>query len=90
MSPSSPENCPHCGADVPANAQACPECGSTDETGWSEEAYVGQLGIPDEDFDYEDYVQREFGKKQPVSKKPLWAVTALVVLLVIAFLFLLR
>jgi hypothetical protein len=39
--------CPHCGADVPADAPACSECGSDAETGWSEGAAYG--------FFYDDY-----------------------------------
>lgn len=27
--------CPHCGVDVPYDAEACPECGSDEQTGWS-------------------------------------------------------
>ncbi len=52
--------CPHCGAEVPDTAKACPECGSDGETGWSAEAQTGGLDLPDEEFDYDDYVKREF------------------------------
>ena len=38
-----PENCPNCGADVPARAKACPACGADEQTGWSEQAYAGGL-----------------------------------------------
>jgi hypothetical protein len=69
-----PESCPNCGADVPANAQACPECGSCEETGWSETAYADGLGLPDESFNYEKFVEREFSKnpRQPRRKGALW------------------
>ena len=39
--------CPHCGADVPADALACPECGSDQETGWSEAAAYDDLLLYD-------------------------------------------
>ena len=68
-----PEICPNCGAQVPRNAQACPECGSDEQTGWSEDAHIGSLDIPDEDFNYEDYVKREFGGESPVPHGIHWA-----------------
>jgi hypothetical protein len=57
-----PEICPHCGAEVPPNAKACPECGSDEETGWGDEAQTQALDLPEENFNYDDYVEREFGK----------------------------
>src|ERR1051325_11017824 len=67
-----PEICPHCGAIVPPDATACPECGSDDETGWSEEARGSnelELGIPDEEFDYEKTIPRELGGKKQSKPK---------------------
>ncbi|MDB6021836.1 MAG: hypothetical protein JWQ04_1693, partial [Pedosphaera sp.] len=52
------ETCPNCGADLPPKAKACPECGSDDETGWSEAAAADGLGLPDEKFNYDDFVAR--------------------------------
>jgi hypothetical protein len=66
----SPEICPNCGADVPPKAKACPECGSDEKTGWSEEA-VG-LNLPQEDFDYKDFVKREFEEGSPVPRGISW------------------
>jgi hypothetical protein len=59
-----PETCPNCGADVPARAKACPECGACEETGWSDEPDTPELGIPEESFDYNEFVKREFGAKK--------------------------
>ena len=56
-----PEVCPNCGAEVPCNAKACPECGSDEKTGWSETAYASGLGLPDEEFDHDEFVKEEFG-----------------------------
>ncbi len=64
--------CPNCGAEVPANAKACPECGSDEQTGWSEQAQSSGLDLPDEQFDYDDYVKREFGAKTPVPRGVHW------------------
>ena len=67
-----PEVCPNCGADVPPDARACPECGADEKTGWSEEAREGDLGLPDEEFDYEEFVKREFGGKKPIPRGIHW------------------
>lgn len=78
-----PETCPVCGADVPRKARACPECGACEESGWSDQAYVSQLGLPDEDFDYQDFVDREFGGRKTRRRRGLsriWWVAVLVVL----------
>ncbi len=85
-----PEICPNCGAHVPPNARACPHCGSDDQTGWSEEAYTSDLGLPDEGFDYDDFVRREFGGAQPKPRgiRWFWWVIAVVLLAAFAFFFL--
>jgi uncharacterized membrane protein YvbJ len=67
-----PDFCPNCGAEVPSNAKACPECGSDEQTGWSENAKTGGLDLPEETFDYEDYVKREFGGRSPVPRGIRW------------------
>ncbi len=76
-----PETCPNCGADVPRSARACPECGSDEETGWSEGAAYGDLGTRD-DFDYDRFVEREFGKKTGIPEgihRFWWAITILLI-----------
>lgn len=60
-----PAICPQCGAEVPPKAKACPQCGSDEETGWSDEAQASGLGLPDEDFDYDDFLKREFAEEKP-------------------------
>jgi hypothetical protein len=82
-----PETCPNCGADVPPNAKSCPECGSDENTGWSDEAHFGNLGLPDEDFDYEDFTKREFGSKSPVPRGLHWWWWVVAIVLLAAFLF---
>jgi hypothetical protein len=50
--------------------RACPECGADETTGWADaarSATPADLGLPDEDFDYEEFARREFG---PASPKP--------------------
>jgi hypothetical protein len=68
---------------VPPRAKACPECGSDEETGWSERATADRLGIPAADFDYQEFVNEEFG--EPKRTRPrgiswLWWVMALIAL----------
>lgn len=76
-----PETCPNCGADVPPTAKACPECGADETTGWSEEAYASALNLPGEHFEYDEFVEREFGQKKvrPHGVKWFWWVVAIVI-----------
>ena len=68
-----PETCPICGADVPRDAKACPECGADEQTGWSEEATVQSLDLPDENFDYDDFIKRELpDHKSPKPRGISW------------------
>ncbi|MBN1669569.1 MAG: zinc-ribbon domain-containing protein [Kiritimatiellae bacterium] len=79
--------CPHCGARVPGGARACPQCGADENTGWSEDPDQPAAGIPagygqDEDFDYDEFIAREFdGKRGKGRGLPLVYVVVAVVLL---------
>lgn len=48
-----------------AGASFCRECGASDESGWNEEAEEGFAA--DEEFDYGDYLEREFSIRRPLS-----------------------
>ncbi len=79
----SPETCPNCGADLPKNARACPECGSDEKTGWSEVAAVSSLDLPDEEFDYQEFVKNEFGEQRKIKPRGLhwfWWVVGVILL----------
>jgi hypothetical protein len=78
-----PEICPHCGAEVSPGARVCPECGSDEQTGWSDEAATSGLDLPDESFDYDDFVQRELGgaPAKPRGIRWFWWLAAILVLL---------
>ncbi len=93
-----PDVCPNCGTLVPERARACPECGADEETGWSDRAQAQRLGLPDDEFDHDEFVREEFGRagdRTPVRKGPpqikphglgwIWWVAG--VLLVLAFLY---
>ena len=84
-----PKICPVCGEDVPRNALACPECGADHNSGWREGAETyDAVDIPDEDFNYDEFVRQEFGSGRKSAIKPIWWITALILLAVfIAFYF---
>ncbi len=84
-----PDHCPHCGAALPHGARVCPECGSDETTGWSPEASAGNLGLPDEEFDYDRFVNEEFGASRfkPHGLRWFWWAVALFLILLLVFLF---
>jgi hypothetical protein len=75
--------CPNCGADLPKKANACPECGSDEQTGWSDEGHIGGLDLPDDDFDYDKFVSREFEKKDPKPQGIHWGWWVVAIVLVL-------
>ena len=79
-----PDICPTCGAEVPERARACPECGADEKTGWSQKARYDDLGIPDETFDYNEFVKNEFDGKS-VRRKGAWLWAAAAILLLLGF-----
>ncbi len=84
--PAPPEICPHCGADVPRNARACPGCGSDEQTGWSDRATADRLDLPDDEFNYDEFVKAEFGGSSSPQVRPhgiswLWWLVAVLLLL---------
>ena len=82
----SPDICPVCGEVVPPKAKACPECGSDEQTGWSDAGRAESLGIPSDDFDYDDYVKREFDGEKPKRKfGAVWIITAILLLLLLVW-----
>lgn len=84
-----PEVCPNCGAEVPRNAKACPECGSDENTGWSEEARTSGLDLPNDKFDYGEFVKQEFGgERKPRGISWLWWIVAVILILLFVFFFL--
>ena len=70
--------CPHCGFDVSVNASFCRECGADDRSGWSDD---GQgYDDADDDFDYDDFVRREFPEDAKPQSKNVWLIVLVVVL----------
>ena len=79
-----PGQCPACGEWIPRNAAECDCCGASAASNWQAESDVYDgLNLPDEDFDYDEFVEKEFGKGgKPESRRRFWWWVA--VLLVIA------
>jgi uncharacterized membrane protein YvbJ len=77
--------CPHCGAEIAADANFCRYCGSSESDGWRDESESDV-----DDFDYEEYVADNFGTSpHRTSIAPLWRLVAfvLLVLFLLGFLF---
>ena len=76
---------------MPRNALACPECGADHNSGWREDASARDaLGESDDDFDYEAFVQEEFGTAaKPRGIKAIWWITAIVLFAALALMWLL-
>ncbi len=61
--------CPFCDRDVRVGSP-CPGCANTTrkkkpapaKKSWEQDSAADGLDLPDEDFDYEDFIAREFGK----------------------------
>jgi hypothetical protein len=75
-----------CNLKVPSDALACPECGADHNSGWRDcaDRYDG-LNLPDDDFNYGDFVDQEFGSRvKPPGLKTVWWIAG--VLLIVALL----
>ena len=79
-----PEVCPVCGADVPRDSLACPECGADHNSGWREYADTyDALDLPDEDFNYDEVIRKEFGAgPKRGGLKTVWWLAAIVLIIV--------
>jgi hypothetical protein len=75
-----PKECPVCGEAVPRGSLACPACGADHNSGWRIDGSVHDgLDLPDDEFDYDEFVQREFGSRaKPAGIKTIWWITAII------------
>ena len=81
-----PGQCPVCGEWVVKGAAACDSCGSCAISGWSAQADQDGLDLPDDDFNYDEFLQREFGEDSRGRKAPLkvwWIVGIILVVILI-------
>jgi hypothetical protein len=90
--------CPGCDQEVVVGTRGCPHCqaprkrrkrskaaASGATRSWAQDKSADGLGLPDDDFDYDDFVAREFGLKphRRIGIQWYWWVTAVVLLVMI-------
>jgi uncharacterized membrane protein YvbJ len=74
-------NCPHCGAEIRADAHFCRHCGSSDSDGWRGDTESEGL----DEFDYDEYLAENFPESTRVRESAsIWRVVALVLLVAFA------
>jgi hypothetical protein len=78
--------CPSCGAEVRVGSRGCPQC-SGKPARWEQEDYLDGVDAPEDpsEFDYNDFVKREFGGGKASRLKPhqikwKWWITAVLLL----------
>ena len=81
--------CPNCGEVLIGDPHHCPRCGADEESGWSGSTADG-LDLPDDDFDYDEFIADEFGEKRNRSPRALWFLIGLAMALVAALMLLMR
>jgi hypothetical protein len=63
--------CHVCGTDVPRGRRSCPDCGADENTGLHGDDSIAVAGISeDPEFDYDDFLRREFGSGSSKVKPP--------------------
>jgi hypothetical protein len=79
--------CPGCGREVRVGSQGCPQCNQLDP--WEQddtEIYDG-LDLPDDKFDYQQFLKNEFGDKK-INTNGLslfWWIVAIILLIALIF-----
>ena len=81
-----PAECLNCGAKVPIRARACPECGACEETGWSESSQYESSYFAEGEFDYSDFIEREFNRGGTPKVKKINLIFKAISILLILFL----
>jgi zinc-ribbon domain len=72
-------HCNNCGEEVSLKAKSCPHCGADDETAWKDGIHSHL--VAEDDFDYEEVMQREVHGRVPAKAGPKWWVVLLAILL---------
>ena len=83
--------CPSCGAEVQVGSRGCPKCSPGAGRSWQRDPHPDGVDLPDdpEEFDYNDFVRREFGRG-PAKAKPAglawkWWITGVLLLILMAW-----
>ncbi len=74
--------CPECGAEVRVGSKGCLRCASDRATKhWEQDEIHDGLDLPDEEFDYDEFLDSEFhDREKKTSKQRFWWVVAVVLL----------
>ncbi len=82
-----PGDCPVCHEPVPGR-KSCAHCGSDARSGWSDETQQDALDLPGEDFNYRDFVEKEFGPGDRRTRPSFfWWIVGLVTVAVLIWVF---
>jgi hypothetical protein len=73
--------CPNCGEVLIGDPTSCSRCGADDETGLSGSTPDG-LDLPDDEFDYDEFIAEEFGGRPRRSQTALWFLIGLALALI--------
>lgn len=88
--------CPGCGAELRVGVRGCPPCSKprrrkpkpkVPRRPWEQHSSHDGLDLPDDDFDYDEFVSKEFGRA-PHRTVPIqwyWWLTAIVLLALMVF-----
>jgi ribosomal protein L40E len=83
--------CSHCGAEISSSASFCRHCGSSDADGWRVDSPSSEIDShEDEEFDYDSFVEDEFGNNDFVTQTSAlwrWVAIALLVLFFMGLLY---
>jgi len=78
---SPPGDCPVCGSFVARGSYACPNCSADDKSGWKDDDTHNGLDLPDQDFNYDEFLENEFGTSSAGNKlHPFWQITGVILL----------
>ncbi len=82
--------CPGCGAEVRVGSAGCPKCTVTprkkkravvEKKSWEQDEIHDGLNLPDDEFNYEEFLEEEFGGgKKKRGKDFFWWCVAVVLL----------
>lgn len=84
-------SCPNCGAEVSTGKSFCRACGASDDSGWGNDESSYDAGYTaEDDFDYDEFLEREFPdqaeRRPPSAWRVGWIVVAILLLLAIVLL----
>jgi len=84
--------CPDCGAEVRVGSRGCVRCASDratkawdDRKPWEQDEEYDGVDVPDDDFDYEEFLDKEFrGGRRKTKREWFWWAVAIVLLVSMA------